>query len=328
MVCASEELFGLQETWERALAECTRPDLFLTHEWFCSWWENLGEGHKLCCMVLEDEDRGGVGIAPLMEKQGTLVFLASHEVTDYCDFLFPQGREAEFHAAWMRYVGRNLPDIGYIELINMRGSSLTLELLPKAAEESGFSWRREVGEEVPILKLPTSYAEYLAGLRRKDRHELRRKLRRTEALGGVRQEVVSDPERIPTLLEEFIILHRAVHPDKDRFWRKPGMSGFFQAVLTRLAGRGMAALSVLYAGETQIASLIEAYYGRTVYFYNVAYSPDHAAASPGYALFDQAIRRAIRTGRQTADFLRGRERYKSEFGAEPQPIFSLTLTRH
>jgi len=325
-----EEFFGLREDWDRALQGCTRPDLFLTFEWFLSWWENLSKGYALNLILLTDEATGSLGIAPLMRRGDVLSFLAGHEVTDYCDFLFPRGREGEFLKALLAHAAQpSTSGISCMELINLSPASPTLSLVSELAPAFGFRWRQEKSEETLLLKLPASYPEYTAGLGRKCRHELRRKVRRAEALPQARVERASRPKEVGPAMEAFIALHREGNPEKGRFWEKPGMPGFFRDVASRLAEQGLIELLSLYAGGEAgpAASLITARYGKTVYFYNVAYAQAYAAASPGYYLFDLAIRQAIAEGRELADFLRGREKYKLDFGARSSTLFSLKLDK-
>jgi CelD/BcsL family acetyltransferase involved in cellulose biosynthesis len=324
-----EEFSGLREDWARALQGCTRPDLFLTFDWFLSWWENLSQGYALNLILLTDEATGSFGIAPLMRRGDALSFLAGHEVTDYCDFLFPRGREGEFLEALLAYATQPSTGISCMELINLRLTSPTLSLVSELAPSFGFRCRQEKSEETQQLRLPASYPEYTAGLGRKCRHELRRKARRAEALPQARVERASRPEEVGPAMKAFIALHREGNPEKGRFWEKPGMPGFFRDVASRLAEQGQIELLSLYAGGDAgpVASLITAHYGRTVYFYNVAYAQAYAAASPGYYLFDLAIRQAIAEERELADFLRGREKYKLDFGARSSTIYSLKLDK-
>lgn len=323
------EFVGLRETWDRVLAGCSHPDLFLTFDWFLSWWENLAHDHALNLILLTDAASDRQGIAPLMRRGDGLCFLAGHEVTDYCDFLFPRGREGEFLEALLVHLARPPSRISGMELINLRETSPTLSLLPGLAPAFGFRCRRERSEETLLLDLPASYPEYNSGLGRKCRHELRRKARRAESLPKTRVERASRPEDVGPAMEAFIALHREGSPEKARFWEKAGMPGFFRDVAFRLAEQGRIELLSLYTGEeaAPAASLITAGCGKTVYFYNVAYSLAYAAASPGVYLFDLAIRQAISEGRETADFLRGREKYKLDFGAQPSTIYNLILER-
>ena len=324
-----EEFAGLREDWDRALQGCTRPDLFLTFDWFLSWWENLSQGYALNLILLTDEATGSLGIAPLMRRGDVLSFLAGHEVTDYCDFLFPRGREGEFLEALLAHVAQSPTGISCMELINLRPESPTLSLVSELAPAVGFRCRQEKSEETLLLRLPASYPEYAACLSRKCRHELRRKVRRAVAVPQARVERASRPEEVGPAMEAFIALHREGNPEKGRFREKPGMPDFFRDVASRLAEQGLIELLSLYAGGEAgpAASLITARYGKTMYFYNVAYAQAYAAASPGYYLFDLAIRKAIAEERELADFLRGREKYKLDFGARSSTLYSLKLDK-
>jgi CelD/BcsL family acetyltransferase involved in cellulose biosynthesis len=62
-----------------------------------------------------------------------------------------------------------------------------------------------------------------------------------------------------------------------------------------------------------------------VLFYNVAYDLDYAPFNPGFYLFHASIAEAISRGNTNIDFLRGREKYKFDFGAKECKIYSLIL---
>ncbi len=322
-----QEIQALQDPWDRAVEACAEPSLFLMSTWFSTWWEHLAEGRELCVFELHDEASGSQGFAPLMRRDGTLAFLASREVTDYCDFVFPQRLAEQMLERLLRHVAHEFPGIRSIELINLPASSPTLSILPELAPRFGFEGAVEKSEVVPILTLPGDYEEYLRRLSRKNRHELRRKIRRTESLPDLRYHAIEDAAQIRDLMPAFIAMHRSASPEKERFWRKPGMPEFFGTALSRLADQGKAALHVLYSGGTQAAGLIAGFYGQTVYFYNLAYAPEFATASPGYFMIDRAIRQAIADGRERADFLRGEEKYKFEFGAQIGTIYNLILNK-
>jgi CelD/BcsL family acetyltransferase involved in cellulose biosynthesis len=317
----------MRDPWDRVVEASADPSLFLTSAWFSAWWEHLAEDHEPCIFELNDESSGSQGFAPLMRRAETLAFPASREVTDYCDFVFPASRAEQMLETLLSHVAQHFPEIQSFELINLPSSSPTLSFLPELAPSFGFHGRVEKGEVVPVLKLPDAYQEYLSRLSRKNRHELRRKIRRTESLPDIRHQFIKDPALIRDLMPAFIAMHRSASPDKENFWRKPGIPEFFKTALSRLAEHGMAALHVLYSGRTLAAVLITGFYGRTVYFYNIAYAHEFAAASPGYFLIDRAIRQAITDGQESADFLRGDERYKFEFGAQIGTIYNLILNK-
>ncbi len=327
VISGAWEFAALEAKWQQSLGASAQPDLFLTFAWFRSWWAHLSEGHELAVYLLSDEKTGTVGIAPMRRRSDRLSFMASHEVSDYCDFLFPRGQEQKFLEAFFNYLRETSPEIRLLELINFRSTALSLSLIPEIAPCFGYKCQSRKSEEVLHLKLPTSYHDYLSSLDRKKRHELRRKLRRTHNLDRLRTETVDRPEELGSAMEDFIALHQAGSPEKSDFWERPGMPGFFKDVIVALARKKMAALHFLYSGKRMAASLITGHYGKTTYFYNVAYAREFASASPGYFLFDRSIRQAITEGMDTADFLRGREKYKLEFGARNSTIYNLSLTK-
>jgi CelD/BcsL family acetyltransferase involved in cellulose biosynthesis len=86
-------------------------------------------------------------------------------------------------------------------------------------------------------------------------------------------------------------------------------------------------MNVLFFEKSLIAALLNFLYGDEVLFYNVAYDLDYAPFSPGFYLFHASIAEAISQGKNAVDFLRGREKYKYDFGAKECKIYSLILKR-
>ncbi len=327
IISRDPEFAALETVWQQALEKSAGPDLFLTFTWFRSWWAHLSQKQRLAVYCISDEKNRTQGIAPLRHGADRLYFMASHEVSDYCDFLFPQGQEHKYLEAFFKYLLETQPEIRALELINFRSTSPSLSLIPEIAPRFGFTCQCMKSQEVLHLPLPPSYEDYLNSLDRKKRHELRRKLRRTRNLDQLRVETKDQPDQLRSAIGDFIALHRAGSPEKNSFWETPGMPDFFMDVLVDLARKKMAALHFLYSGESLAASLITGFFRKTLYLYNVAYAREFAHASPGYYLFERSIRQAISEGMVTADFLRGRENYKLAFGARSQSIYSLFLTK-
>lgn len=315
----------LNTQWNEAVSSSSRRCPFFSHEWFYSWWISFGRDCSLEILVFEDSSGKIQGIAPLLIKDNTLSFLASQEVTDYSDFIFFPGQEEECHVLWLHEVLNQHPGLKRIELVNIPQSSPTLIFLPRAAAKLGFHCHVMESEVAPVLELPSSYEEYLASLSRKNKHELKRKLRKLDALGNVKVKTLTNPEELRPAIEKFIDLHAASSPEKGKFWKKPGMGDFFRGAVERLSSKGWVELNELSLGGKMIAALLNFSYHEGLYCYNVAYSPAHALYSPGFYLFHHAIREAIAEGKRIVDFLRGREKYKYSFGAGESKIYNLIL---
>jgi CelD/BcsL family acetyltransferase involved in cellulose biosynthesis len=315
----------LREEWNTLLFSSKQNSLFLTHEWFSAWWKSFGEGYSMEVLLYRNDDGSLAGVAPLMAKNRNLHLIASREVSDYCDFFSLPERREDFFKDLLEYFKDSVGDLNKFEFINIKSSSPTLFFLPRLASEYGFAYTIHEEEEVPGMELPASFEDYLGRLSRKNRHEVRRKLKRTESLGGIRIKRTTDPGELLSSIDGFIALHRESNPSKRRFWEKRGMMHFFHELIIQLAPRGWVELNVLYAGNETAAGLLNFSYADEVLFYNSAFSPMFSSYNPGFYLFIQSIKEAVSEKKKRADFLRGREKYKYYFGGKTGKIFDLTL---
>ncbi len=193
----------------------------------------------------------------------------------------------------------------------------------------GWTLTLEREDVCPVVELPEAggFEALLARLDKKDRHEIRRKVRRAEAVGPVRLADAADPL---AELDAFVDLHQ-------RRWGADGLfppteggrqSRRFLERLFELAWpEGFLCLSFLEVGGRRIGAGITLDDGTTIYYYNAGIDPDAGALSPGVLLAERLIRRAIELGRRRFDFLRGNEPYKYAWGAVDEPIARLLVRR-
>jgi len=322
-----DRFYNLAKEWNSLLDASGMDCVFLTHEWFSSWWECFSGKNDLEVLLLKDDGNDIFGIAPLMTDGRSLRFMASHEVTDYCDFLYLVDKKEEFFRILFRYVQETYPEGRCLEFINIRSSSPTCQVIPQMASEYGYSHSLEETEAAPVLAIPSSYSAYLSSLKRKKRHELKRKLNRMERLEGIRIKKITETRHLQPSIDSFISLHSKSSPQKQAFWTTKGMPDFFKKVIHRFSRKGWVEMNVLFFEKSLISALLNFRYRDDVLFYNVAYDLDYAPFNPGFYLFHNSIVEAISAGKSRVDFLRGREKYKYDFGAEECKINSLILTR-
>jgi CelD/BcsL family acetyltransferase involved in cellulose biosynthesis len=266
-----------------------------------------------------------VGVLPLYETptpQGPVLRLVGGtDVADYLDLIAVAGREEEVWKALLPA----LADASWrtLELRPVPAASPTSGLLTSLAASAGLVCRVQVEDRCPVIKLPGAWDGYLAGLSGKDRHELRRKLRRAEAWRP-RVEVARTPAAMATLMDGFIALHRRSKVGKARFMDEP-MEVFFRGLGRALSAAGLAALWMLWLEERPAAALFCLEQAGTVSLYNSGFDPEARALSPGVALIARTIEEAIARGFRRYDFLRGEEPYKYGFGAVPTEVLRVTL---
>jgi CelD/BcsL family acetyltransferase involved in cellulose biosynthesis len=321
-----DSLQKYSKEWNELLFRSDINSPFLSFDWFYSWWQSFSRGFSLEILVCRDNRGNLCGIAPLMLDNKSLRFIAGREVTDYCDFISTKEHRLFFFEELLTYIKANYRELHDLDLINIRWGSPTLSLLPGLAGKYGFSFHLEEAEPAPVLELPSTYDEYILGLSRKNRHELRRKLRKMYSLEDIRTEKVTDVKRLGSLVDEFIRLHKKSSPEKRNFWEKPGMRDFFSRIVYRFSLKDWVELNILYSRDKIPAALLSFIYADKIYFYNIAYSRAFSKYSPGIYLFNDSIKRAITENKRAVDFLRGREKYKFSFGAKECKIHNLKLT--
>jgi CelD/BcsL family acetyltransferase involved in cellulose biosynthesis len=318
---------GLGEPgWNRLVERCRAPVPFATWQFQTAWYRAFGAG-PLHLLAVQDGAGEWVGVLPLYEVSSPdgpiLRFVGGTDVADYLDLIAVAGREEEVWKALLPALAE-LPWRA-ADLRPVPASSPTPELLTGLAASVGLSSRVAVEDRCPVIALPATWDAYLAGLSGKDRHELRRKMRRAET-GRPRVEVARTPEALAGLMDGFVALHRRSKVGKARFMDEP-MEAFFRALGRDLAADGLAALWMLWLEDRPAAALLCLEQGGAVSLYNSGFDPEARAMSPGVVLIARTIEDAIARGFRHYDFLRGEEPYKYGFGAVPSEVLRVTLER-
>jgi CelD/BcsL family acetyltransferase involved in cellulose biosynthesis len=221
-----------------------------------------------------------------------------------------------------------------IDLRRLRCADPTAEELAVAfgrhEAASGWTLNLEREDVCPVAVIPAGIVDldgFLSVLGKKERHEIRRKLRRAEAVGPVVLAVSTDPLAD---LEVFIDLHQSKWGDRGLFPPTPGGSAsrvFIRRLFEGFGPDGPVRLSFLTVGGRRLAAGITFEDGDTLAYYNAGVDPAARDLSPGVVMIAKYVERAIATGRRRLDFLRGNEAYKYEWGAEDEPIQRLLVRR-
>jgi CelD/BcsL family acetyltransferase involved in cellulose biosynthesis len=193
----------------------------------------------------------------------------------------------------------------------------------------GWTVVREREEVCPILDLAPGmgFDGYLGTLGKKDRHEVRRKIRRAQDAGDVNLERSADPVGD---LEAFVDLHQKRWGAEGLFPPTTGGAqsrAFFRGLFEHCGRDGLIALHFLTVGGRRIAAGIWFDDGETLYFYNAGIDPEARDLSPGVVLVARSIEMALAVGRSRFDFLRGDEPYKYGWGGRDMPIQRLLVVR-
>jgi len=280
----------------------------------------------------------GARLTPVEPHAKAIFFGASYHA-DYATVLAAPGDLPAVADAVADHLAAGLPDAGHpapwdvVDLRRLRCGDPAADELAGAfgRREMSCAWTLNVEREdvCPVVTLPVGadMDGYLATLGKKERHEIRRKVRRAEAAGEVRLADSADPL---VDLEAFIDLHQRRWGDDGLFPPTPGGDAsrlFFRRLFELDGSTGRIGLTFLTVGDRRIAAGVHFESADGYLYYNAGVDPDARGLSPGVLMIARYVARALAAGKRRLDFLRGDEPYKYEWGAEDEPIQRLLVRR-
>jgi CelD/BcsL family acetyltransferase involved in cellulose biosynthesis len=323
------------QAWNALLTESITDAPFLRYEYLDTWWEHLGGGEwKQSELLLISASENGklVGIAPLFraEHDGrpALMLVGSIEISDYLDLIVRPADHPRFVNGLLDYIeSSGTSNWRALDWYNLPDSSPTLTALRDESEKRGWVFSQEIYRPTPYIPLSGSFESYLAGVEKKQRHEIRRKMRRA-AEGGknVRFYVAGPDADIEADINDFFRL-MAQDPNKADFLH-PAMRAQMTATLHRAHEHGYLWLGFLEVDGVRAAASVNFDYGNKLWGYNSGVGREHMELSPGWVLLSHVIQWCCENRRAEFDFMRGGEEYKYRFGAVDRFVLRARVIRH
>lgn len=159
-----------------------------------------------------------IGIAPMSIRGETASIIGSTDVCDYLDFPAAPGMEKDFFTILLDDLRQQ--GISRLELKLLRPDSTTLTNLAPLARQRKYEVLCQQEAVSVELDLPSTWEEYLAILDKKQRHELKRKLRRLWEAGNVEYRCTLVNQDVSDFMHTFLKLFSLSHEEKARFMTK------------------------------------------------------------------------------------------------------------
>ena len=355
-----------RETWDALAARSAWSTPFSGWAFQRAWWDAYAaNAHEETLLLVPADAPAGadpVAIVPLMHRHevepsdaathttmrhgagvpltpvsptDTAVFFGASYHADYATILAAPEDLPAVAAALTGYLaepaGRHPWDV--VDLRRLRCGDPAADALASAigAREIAEGWTLNVEREdvCPVVTLPigVEIEDFLSTLGKKERHEIRRKVRRAEAVGPVRFDDSPDPLAD---LETFIDLHQRKWRDDGLFPDTPGGAQsrvFFRRLFELHGPDGPLRLAFLSVAGKRIAAGIYIECDAGYLYYNAGVDPAARDLSPGVLMIHAMVARALAAGVRRLDFLRGNESYKYDWGAVDEPVQRVLVRR-
>ncbi|MFC1989480.1 GNAT family N-acetyltransferase [Chloroflexota bacterium] len=294
---------------------------FVLPAWMKTWWQEFGGGEELYLGAIRQGEQIA-GIAPLLIREKTASIIGSADVCDYLDFIIAPGMERDFFTALLDDLGRK--GVNHLDLGPLRPDSTVLTHLVPMTRERSYQVTCQPEDVSFELDLPASWDEYLATLTKKQRHEVRRKLRRLWEAGDVNYHCY-DASQPGDLMDTFLKLFTLSREDKADFMTAR-MELFFRALVKAMAEIGLLRFGVLELNTQPTAMIMGFDYNNSMYLYNSGYDPQYNSLSVGLLCKVLCIQKSIEESKKRFDFLKGDEIYKYHLGGREIPISRCQIT--
>lgn len=325
LTVATEPFDLLEQDWAALAERLPRPLPFHRPAWHRTWWSHFGD-HREPLYLAVREDGVLAAVVPLMRDGDTLALAGDPQICDYTDIpistadaaaLLPRVLDALEAMPWRTLHLWGLPE-----------DAPALTITSTWSASRGHAVEIDFEAVCPRITPLGDWDGYLASLSKKDRHELKRKMRRFQEAGGdVCIRTLTAPAEIDAALDTFFHLHRISRHDKAEFMTA-AMEAFFRDMAVELARDDLVRLYLIDVGAQPAAALIAFRSGDELLLYNSGYDPAFSQTSVGIVSKAMALQSAIADGVRTFDFLRGAEPYKYDLGGTDRIVRQLWVRRN
>ncbi len=326
----------LKADWNALLAESILNVPFLRYEYLKQWWQTRGGGEwradSALVLVTAHQDDKLVGVAPLFlaeyEGNTSLLLVGSIEISDFLALIVRPSDLQAFLKGLLDFLtdSESVPAWDVLDFHNLLAESGLINALQSEAAQRNWQISEEESYRAPYIPLPADWETYLANLDKKQRHEVRRKIRRLEeAEPSARWYIVQNGADLAEESEAFLQL-MAFDPQKEAFL-SASMRQTMKATIQSAFEDGYLQLAFLEIGGKKAAGYLNFDTLNRLWVYNSGIDPQFYSLSAGWVLLAYLLQWSIENGRSEFDFLRGNEDYKYRFGAVDRFVSRVKLNR-
>ena len=326
--------------WAALLAHNSSASAFSLRAFHHAWWRAHGGGADDISLAVRDVPNGELlGYLPLMRRPDGVIYSGATLHIDYATVLLaptadaqvatgadPEAPDAPADALAAALLALDAP----INLMRIRPADSAhrrmVAAIQRAATRASRTTTYAIEEPAPYIDLQgiRTLDEHLERLDKKQRHEIRRKVRRGEA-AGVQIETSRD---LLADLPTFIRLHRARWGERGLFTETTKGAEEEAFLRELLASAPHDTFTLLMARNDEFGTFAAGLFLRdagALRYWNAGGDAAARALSPGVLLFVHGLSLAIAEGRAQLDFLRGNEAYKYECGAVDAQVMKLEI---
>jgi CelD/BcsL family acetyltransferase involved in cellulose biosynthesis len=318
---------SLLQRWNDLVLQMERPQVFYTCEWSLAVQSAYQASLKpLLFLGYDGDDLIGVACLGADLGEQNVSFLTA-TTADYCEFLSPPQRRAEFVDA----VFAELHQLGVSSLVlaSLPADSATPAALLSAAKKYGFHLYTRPASLCPQVELGSSTQRQELKTTVARKRQLRRCLKGMEREGPVTCAYLKSWAQIQPVLPDFIDIQVARFRAKQgvSFLAAPERQFFLEDLARRFSDTGVVTLTTLMIGDRRVAWSYGFQFHGDWSLYQTTFDTRWEENSPGYCLLAKILIEACESSTfSRVDLGLGAEAYKEWFANSARQTLYATLT--
>ena len=336
-ICDEKEFYDLKEDWNRLLQQSQSDTPFLTFEWAYAWWQSMKAANRSLFILVFFKESKMVGIAPLAilhsKKYGFLslkkVEFMGYEIAngEYLDFITAPGMESEVSEGVVNFLIKNFKLWDVLELQPWFESAISLFYFKKLCDQHGLKTFLFLRSICPIVSLPKNWEEFRQSLSKSLRKKSEYNFRRLYKENQTTLSCWDSKQEIREKLPEFFEMHQ-------KKWNAEGEPGtfadprkceFYKELSDQFFDNNWLHVCRLEINQQPVSYLYGIRYNNCFYDLQSAYDLNWQARSVGTVLLYHSLQNCVTNGIDFYDFLRGEEKYKYQWGAQPRRNLRLLI---
>jgi len=293
------------------------------------WYKHFGQEYEICMLTLSDSQKTNYIVAPMKIKDNEISLLGSKSLFDYQDMIYSFDYDKKNLVNGIKKIFSEIHNLKNVDNFVFESVAEQSPLFNYFNENEDELWNFEVVFEdvCPKISLPGSWESYLSNLKKKYRHELKRKIKRISATGNINHYEIMDKNEIMENLDYFFQLMKSSSLDKSEFMT-PDYQFFFTDLVDNLKLKDeLVRLTFLEFDNIKVASSLSFVMNNTRYLYNSGYNPTFSDLSVGLINHAYTIKLSIEQNIKFFDFMRGDERYKYHLGSVDSKLYTINGKR-
>ncbi|MFA5362074.1 MAG: GNAT family N-acetyltransferase [Candidatus Omnitrophota bacterium] len=309
---------GLEKAWNALLEESGNESVFLTFEWFKTWWDAFGKNKHLFILLIKDTAGKIIGIAPLMKYIGTCAGLPVRKISFLyndnaaeCGFILSENRDQSLNkiAAHLEKQENNWDIIEFQSIVE---DSENYKELKKILRKNSARFGVKNWLHSPYISIDSEWKEFASSRPKKLRKNLRNLLNKLNREGTFSIQQVNRINQSGTILSTIIAISETSWKIRynQSIARTPENKRFFEDLYAIACKKNWLNIWLLKIQQEPVAYEYHLVYKNKAYALRADFNEAYKHASPGAVLNTQIIKSYFENGLKEYDLCGHADDYK------------------